>query len=231
MLFHLHDDRFCRGVALVLRGESQKASTYVTHNPSLGVLREKMVGSFIRHETPERFRVETGLIHNHDLSLTSKQIDLLVHEPWNIAPLYRYEDFVIVHAAAARAVIEVKSQFYNDDFSLLLGVNDSVRAVAGPRQYSPPVFGYGLEGATLETLTGYLRNALNRNHSESSDDGEQSPAYLNWPDCIAIQNRNIVGFRPFCCGGDKKDWPICFCLLDLTKASNRNGPCRSGWRR
>src|SRR5436309_2238149 len=104
-----NNENFYRGVAMVLHGEILKASSYVPHAGSLGVLREKMVRNFIRHETPERFRVETGLVRNHDKGETSRQCDLLIHEPVLTAPLYRWEDFVVVHHHAARAVVEVKS--------------------------------------------------------------------------------------------------------------------------
>jgi hypothetical protein len=95
MVAHYGD--FRRGLAMVLQGESLKAGCYVTHAASLGILREKMVSSFVRDETPERFRVETGFIRNHEMDITSRQCDLLVHEPALEAPLYRWEDFVVVH--------------------------------------------------------------------------------------------------------------------------------------
>jgi hypothetical protein len=118
-----HNDNFGRGIAMVLQGESLKASCYVTHGTSPGVLREKMVSSFVRHETPDRFRVESGLVRNHDRNCTSRQCDLLVHEPGSAAPLYRWEDFVVVHDTAARAIVEVKSEIDQAHFQQLLDVH------------------------------------------------------------------------------------------------------------
>jgi hypothetical protein len=227
VLNHLHYDNFCRGIALVLRGESQKAATYVTHNSSLGTLREKMVGTFIRDETPERFRVETGLIRNHERNVTSRQIDLLVHDPWNHAPLYRYDDFVIVHAPTARAVIEVKSYFDKDNFASFMDINSSVRFVTAPLM--TPVFGYALEGATIETLAEYLSDAIACDRLKNKEKCDGHPPFLNWPDCIAVQNRNIIGFRP-CYGvtSEKQNLPYYFCLLDLSKAVASPSPNADG---
>lgn len=186
----LHHDTFCQGIAMVLRGESQKAAAYVTHGSSIGTLREKMVGTFVRHETPERFRVETGLIRDQGFDLTSRQCDILVHEPWDEAPLYRYEDFVIVHASAARAVIEVKSDFTQQHCTSFLKINASVKMfelIRGP-EYRTPVFGYGLQGPTCETLAEYLTADLSSQRFRGEGlEGDDPPTHLTWPECLAIQ--------------------------------------------
>lgn len=216
-----HNDDFCRGIAMVLQGESKRAATYVTHAASLGTLREKMVGNFVRHETPERFRVETGLIRNHARNLTSRQCDLLVHEPWATAPLYRYEDFVIVDDSAARAVVEVKSDLDKDNFEGFLDIHASVmklELMSGGR-VRVPTFGYGLTGATMPYLANYLRDALGQNRLRA--EGIEAAPTLNWPFCLAVQSRNIIGLRPqMGVPGEKKDYPYCFCLADLTKATD-----------
>src|SRR5262245_834696 len=114
MVFHKLE--FCRGVAMVLQGESMRAGCYVSHNASLGGLRERIVSRFIRDETPSRFHVETGLIHNLKTETTSRQCDILVHESANRAPLYRWEDFVVVPSQEARAVVEVKTTLNESGF-------------------------------------------------------------------------------------------------------------------
>ena len=229
----IHDDAFCQGVAKVLQGESQKAATYVTHGTSLGTLREKMVGNFIRHETPERFKVETGLIRSQIKQITSRQCDILVHEPWDEAPLYRYEDFVIVNASASRAVIEVKSNFTKEHFASMLKINASVKIfelISGGKSRTP-VLAYGLEGPTGETLAEYLTEDLSsQRFQEEGLEGSDVPKHLNWPDCIAIQRRNIIGFRPSYSFPNRaqENWPYCFCILDLTKAAQEPKPPADG---
>ena len=209
-----HDNNFSRGVAMVLQGESLKASCYVTHAASLGVLREKMVGNFVRHETPERFRVETGLVRNHAMNRTSRQCDLLVHEPGLAAPLYRWEDFVIVHHSAARAVVEIKSEMEKSDFEHLLDVHASVMEIEllGGGAAFIPTFGYGLSGVTFDTFLGYIQDALASNRLGAAD----AQKHLNWPVCVAVQRRNYLGMRPLV---GETGRPFAFCVVDLSKAT------------
>jgi len=191
-----HDVKFCRGVAMVLQGESMKAASYVSHGTSLGTLREKIVRDFIRHETPDRLRVETGFIRNHATNDISRQCDLLIHEPWEMPPQYRFDDFVIVHPPTARAVIEVKSDLDGDDFLDLLKVHASVTELAlkSTSRLVIPTFGFGLEGVTFESLTCYLQQAVISDRLGCK--AARLPLSVNWPDCIAIQARNLIGVRP-----------------------------------
>jgi hypothetical protein len=207
-----HHPDFQRGIAMVLQGESLKASCYVTHAASLGALREKMVSSFVRQETPERYRVETGLIRNHQGNISSRQCDLLVHEPAHIVPLYRWEDYVVVHDEAARAVVEVKSDMDKSGFEDFLNVHISVIMLEaiGQGKVFIPTFGYGLTGITCQTLANYLQVALTTNRLKVS-----SPRlHLNWPVCVAIQSRNYIGVRPLHLTSGK---PLAFCIADFSK--------------
>ena len=182
---------FCRGVAMVLQGESLKAQCYVTHNQSLGVLREKMVRNFIRHESPERYRVETGLIRNHQTGHTSRQCDLLVHDPSQNPPLYRWEDFVVVHTGSARAVVEVKTTLEDREFKQLLEVQDSVSEV----QNSDTIrtFGYALDGVKFGTFLDYISMAVIANRLGLTDPAERD---VNWPFCVVVQSRRYIGICP-----------------------------------
>lgn len=201
---------------MVLNGESLKAQTYVPHGTSLGTLRERMVRSFLRDETPDRFRVETGLIRDHRRDRTSRQCDLLVHDQWTTTPLYRYGDFVIVDSNMARAVVEVKSDLDKAGVEGVLDVNASVTGLFGRGQGAyVPTFGYGLTGATIETLAEHLMAAPAADRVAREGLGVL-PAHLNWPVCIAVQNRNIIGIRPR--GNITGDnMPVYFCLADLAK--------------
>ena len=207
-----HNEDFNRGIAMVLRGESLKAGSYVSHNLSLGVLREKMVSRFVRDETPTRFSVETGLIRNHQAGITSRQCDLLIHEPSIHAPLYRWEDFVVVQDLAARAVVEVKSNLDEKQFEHLLKIHISVISLEmrRPGGVFIPTFGYGLRGAAFDTFVAYLKDALTKNRLSAGD----NQRHLNLPFCIAVQSRNYLGLRPLSGAVDK---PICFCAVDFSQ--------------
>jgi hypothetical protein len=211
-----HMDDFSHGTAMVLQGESRKAACYVPPSHSLGVLREKMVSNFLRNETPERFRVETGYIRNHGSGRTSRQCDLLVHEAGIEAPLYRWGDFVVVHDTAARAVVEIKSRMLKVDFRHLLDVHASIVNIEAARsgQTFVPTFGYGLSGPTFDTFLGYLQEAVAANRLKAGNKGK----HLNWPVCVAVQNRNYLGARPLVGAAGK---PYAFCAVDFSKATDK----------
>ena len=211
-----HVEDFARGIAMVLQGESLKASCYVTHGASLGTLREKMVSNFVRHETPERFRVGTGLVRSHDRNVTSRQCDLLIYESDSVAPLYRWDDFVIVHDTAARAVIEVKSEMDQRNFDKLLDVHISLIDIelrSGGGVFIP-TFGYGLCGVAFETFLTYLKNALTSNRLNVADNQRQ----LNLPLCITVQKHNYLGIRPL---RSTPGNPDAFCVVDFSKATDQ----------
>ena len=198
---------------MVLKGESLKASCYVTHGSSLGILREKMVSRLLVQETPDRFRVETGLIRNHTHEKTSRQCDLLVYEPQLEATLYRWEDFVVVHDTSARAVVEVKSNLEKSDFDDLLNIHRSLIDLEfqKPGQVFIPTFGYALQGVTFDTFVSYLRQAIIENPLGLDNDKK----LLNLPVCIAVQSRNYLAVRPFARPTGSID---CVCAINLAMA-------------
>ena len=204
---------FVRGIAMVLRGECLKANAFVTHSGSLGTLRERMVQRFVRDETPDRFRVETGLINGH--SSTSRQCDLLIHEPDYRAPLYRWEDFVVVRSDTARAVVEVKTTLNQQGFNELTAVHNSVMEIELRRPFGMefiPTFGYALEGVTFDTFLEYLRSVVTEN--PLGDLMQDAPPHLNWPVSIAVHERRYLGFRHL--GGSSRI-PMCFGAIDLAR--------------
>jgi hypothetical protein len=211
MFMAAHNVDFVRGIALVLQGECLKAKAHVTHSGSIGTLREKMVRKFVCDETPDRFRVETGLING--LSTTSRQCDILIHEPDYRAPLYRWEDFVVVRSDVARAVIEVKTILNAQAFEELIAVHTSVMEIELRRPYGMefiPTFGYAIDGVTFDTFLTYLQSAVGNNLLGVEDNAKQ----LNWPLVIAVHGRRYLGFRHL--GGSSGN-PMCFCAVDFSR--------------
>lgn len=202
---------FVRGIAMVLKGECLKAKAFVTHSGSIGTLRERMVRRFVIDETPDRFRVETGLIRG--AASTSRQCDLLIYDAEHRAPLYRWEDFVVITSANAKAVIEVKTMLNQQGFNELTDVQTSVVSVQGGGFI--PTFGYALEGVTFDTFVGYVATVVTQNPLGNVIQG--LPLHLNWPVCIAVQNRRYLGFRHL---GGRTANPFCFCAIDLSQSTN-----------
>ncbi len=202
---------FAKGVAMVLRGENMKASCYVTHGQSLGVLRERMVRTFIRGETPDRFQLGTGFIHDNKKPTTSAQIDLLVHDSQQSAPLYRWEDFVVVAPIQAKAAIEVKSQLDKNGIERLIRLHSSVAQIELDSGAFIPTFGYALDGASFETFVKHLSDAIRQN----AICGETAASKLmNAPVCIAVENQHYVSIRPL---HFVVDPPPYLFAVDLTK--------------
>ncbi len=223
MVFHKPD--FCRGVAMVLQGESLKARAYVTHNASLGGLRERIVRRLIRDQTPSRFHVETGLVHNQSTRSTSRQCDILVHESVTRAPLYRWEDFVVVNSGEARAVVEVKSALNRETFEALLNVHGSLveMALASKHASITPLFGFALNGVEFSTFVDYLRSAAGDNRLNLDD----KIRYLNWPVCIAVQHQNYIAVRPLQMMANS-GCQLGICALDFGKSQSESDECIDG---
>jgi hypothetical protein len=205
----IHNRDYLRGVALVLQGESLKAASYVTHAASLGAIREKMVTQFVENETPDLYRVETGLIRDK-AGNTSRQCDLLVHESTTVPPLSRWDDFVIVHAESARAVLEVKSTLDQANFSQIINIYRSVSTVCNGAPVYVPVYAYALSGVQMNTLAGYIAAEMKANALGCVADATA----LNVPVSIVIQDRQMIALRPTQRGDGHKSY---CCLVDFNE--------------
>lgn len=190
-----HSEDFVRGVALVLQGESLKAGCYVRHGQSLGVLREKIVATLIRNETPERYRVETGIISDYESPRkeAANQIDLLVHDANEHPPLYRWEDFVVVKMVAARAIVEVKSDLQKTQFDELMKLHFSYRKL--DRSHGMlPLFGYALKGFSFGKFLEHLSAVIRENPVVNPSMARQG--FWTTPTCIVVQQRNYISVTP-----------------------------------
>jgi hypothetical protein len=96
------------------------------HEVSAGEYKESLLRSCIRRFLPKRFAVGTGFVvfagesirrqsagENVDLANlvdyhTSHQLDIIVFDDFDYAPIFRDQDFVVVRPESVRAVIEVK---------------------------------------------------------------------------------------------------------------------------
>ncbi len=214
---HAHNEAFCRGIAQSIKGERAQAAAYVEHGPSIGTLRERIVRNLLVRETPRRFEVDTGFIINSSVSKKSLQCDILIHDTWQGAPVYRYNDFVIVDQRFAKMAIEVKSKLYEKEFSNI--VNVTAKNVNVSDGHKIPTFGYGLTGATFESIAKYIADATkSEGHlCESS----QSSGINKWPVGIVVQDRSIFGINATdgMPGHPRGKLPDAFCLLDLTKGN------------
>jgi hypothetical protein len=134
----------------------------------------------------------------------SGQCDILVHDP-NIPPLYRMDDFVVVHSNAVKAVVEVKSDLDERNFGQFLEIHNSLMRL----DLNIPTFAYGLTGVRFDTFAAYIQNAVTANRRESRG------ASVNWPFCIAVKSQRYFGVRDIVSVQNKTPR---FFLLDFNRA-------------
>src|SRR6266852_4946966 len=107
-----HPYDYWKAVALAIEAENAKAKIYVAHDASLGTAREAILRRVLVNETPGPYKVKTGLIwaacpEGNREPCVSKQCDLLVYDSHADTPLYRIDDFVVMHYNAAKFIVEV----------------------------------------------------------------------------------------------------------------------------
>lgn len=113
--------KFSATIAGELESLSQRVRYIIDHGPSVGTYRENLLQNSLRKHLPERYHVATGFIHG-----LRKQIDLLIYDRIDYAPLFREGDLVIVPQEAVRAVIEVKTNLATDNLHSALELLDLV---------------------------------------------------------------------------------------------------------
>jgi hypothetical protein len=183
-----HPPEYWKALAQQLDAENIEARVYVTHDPSLGLAREAILRKYVMDETPGPFEVRTGLIRHQPSGrnpIVSNQCDLLVYDPHKDPPFYRMENFVVVSKQVASAVVEVKSYLDNSRFGEIINV---WRGVA---PFGVPVLGFAYDGVTFETFLEYVAAQINTPRELAS----AAPDIRLVPECIAVHERNYVGFR------------------------------------
>lgn len=140
----------------------------IGHGPTVGGQREELLRALLERHVPQRFHVATGFIEGSD-----RQIDILIYDQIDYAPLFRAGNLVVVPFEAVRALIEVKSSLTSDE---LIDALRHLGEALGARVSGPPIFRgvFGYQGATVPTLI----SAIKAHHSEPVDmDDESHPVF------------------------------------------------------
>lgn len=99
------------------------------HWLSVGNYKESILRQLIANVIPKRYEVSTGFILASDKlgnPIKSKQIDILIWDSYDYAPVFRDGEFVIVPPEACKAVVEVKSRFRPDNLKQSLQSLDAI---------------------------------------------------------------------------------------------------------
>ncbi len=84
---------------------SRRIDLLVGHPGTVGTYREELLRGLLKRILPRRYEATTGFIEG-----CKRQLDIIVWDVENYAPLFREQNFVVVPLAAVRAVIEVKTR-------------------------------------------------------------------------------------------------------------------------
>lgn len=112
-----NERKFSASIAGELESLSERVRHIVDHGPTVGTYRENLLQSTLRKHLPERYHVATGFINGLD-----KQLDILIYDRVDYAPVFREGDLVVVPSESVRAVIEVKTKLSSKTLTSALEV-------------------------------------------------------------------------------------------------------------
>jgi len=133
------------------------------HNPTIGIVTEEILRSFLKEHLPKFISVEQGFIRNNDGN-TSKQCDIIIYDSSLYAPFYRINDIVIVPAESVIAVIEVKTSITSGIFHDTLDYFKEIKNICFRPTY---LFIYNAE--TIESIASYF-SSYKQKHGEYTFD-------------------------------------------------------------
>lgn len=123
---------FAGSLASELDSVSQRIRNLIAHAGAVGTYRENLLQTLLRKNLPERYHVATGFIEN-----CPRQLDILIYDRLEYAPLFREGDLVVVPQESVRAVIEVKTKLTGKTLKESLQLLDEVATFD---DLSPPFF-------------------------------------------------------------------------------------------
>ena len=122
------------------------------HGPTIGLVTEEVMRTFLRTHLPKSVSVEQGFILTPAGEL-SRQCDIIIYDSSRWGPFFRVNDVVIVPAESVVAVVEVKTTIDKDKFHKALGYFDSLGRVAGP-----PTYLFIFEALDVGHISDFLHN-------------------------------------------------------------------------
>jgi hypothetical protein len=87
-----------------LLSKSAQVDFLIRHSGTVGSFREELFRGFLRKVLPGKFQVNTGFIED-----CPRQLDVIVWDGFNYAPLFRENEVVVVPRDSVRAIVEVKT--------------------------------------------------------------------------------------------------------------------------
>lgn len=88
-----------------LLAQSRQVDFLIRHSGTVGSFREELLRGFLRKVVSGKFRVSTGFIED-----CARQLDIIVWDAINYAPLFGENEVVVVPRDSVRAIVEVKTK-------------------------------------------------------------------------------------------------------------------------
>ena len=170
------------------------------HNPTIGILTEEILRSFLKNYLPKSISVEQGFILSQNGEM-SKQCDILIYDSNNYAPFYRINDIVVVPSDSVLAVIEVKTTLTKQIFHNVIDYFENIYMITNAKTY---LFVYN--SCEISKLGEYFQSFKHRGEYQEFDHG----TFLSLPDEITginnsyhlkkdyvINDRDMMGYSSF----------------------------------
>jgi hypothetical protein len=133
------------------------------HNPTIGILTEEILRSFLKTYLPKSISVEQGFILSENGEI-SKQCDILIYDSNFYAPFYRINDIVVVPADSVIAVIEVKTTLTKPIFHDVINYFENISLITSAKKY---LFVYN--SCDINNLSGYFHSYKHKGNYQQFD--------------------------------------------------------------
>lgn len=188
-----------------LTTQSEQVGRLIGHAPTRGSQREELLRNLIERHVPTRYHVATGFVEG-----ANEQVDILIYDQVDYAPLFRAGNLVVVPIEAVRAVIEVKSMLNSDELEDALS---HLEAAVGIQDDGPPIFRgvFAYQGLKADTLI----KAFKHHHREATDREMGGQAVFSIYDmataiCVLRRTALFPGFRASDCTDGSRRSPAIF---------------------
>lgn len=194
--------------------QAEQIGRLIGHGPTIGSEREELLRALIERHVPQRFHVATGFVEGSD-----RQVDILIYDQIDFAPLFRSGNLVVVPIEAVRGLIEVKSMLTSGALLDALGHLD---LAVGNQTSGPPVFRgvFGYKGAKAKTL---IDTIVAHHQDPEGPDDETHPvlSIYDMADAICVLRSTIL-LTDFIPGANREDGRPTPGVAELTSEAGRD---------
>lgn len=122
------------GINRQLEAFASQISPVFQHCLEQGLANERILKRILKQYLPQKYSVTSGKIMDYQGKL-SNQIDIIIYDAFNFAPIYIDEDFGIIAYEAVYAIIEVKTTLDSKSLPQAINLVESLKKL---RPYFSP---------------------------------------------------------------------------------------------